>query len=112
MVEKHVSCTGTNGFIKIYIVNNFIGVLHTYNPLLYEKHCKFHTSYQVLLKQANVLTERRLSFDIQEQCSIARQWLGKHIPAEANARKIRTSIARQLLGKHIPAATNTQTAIE
>jgi hypothetical protein len=31
---------------------------------------------------------------------IARQRLGKHIPARANARKNRTSIARQRISKH------------
>jgi hypothetical protein len=31
---------------------------------------------------------------------IARQRLGKHIPAEANARNNRTSIAKQRISKH------------
>jgi hypothetical protein len=31
---------------------------------------------------------------------IARQRLGKHIPAQANARSNRTSIARQRISKH------------
>jgi hypothetical protein len=30
----------------------------------------------------------------------ARQWLGKHIPAEANVQNSRTSIARQRINRH------------
>jgi hypothetical protein len=37
---------------------------------------------------------------------IARQRVGKHIPAEANARNNRRSIARQRVGKYIPAEAN------
>jgi hypothetical protein len=31
---------------------------------------------------------------------IARQWVAKHIPAEENARKIKTAISRQRRGKY------------
>jgi hypothetical protein len=32
-------------------------------------------------------------------------WLGKHIPAGANVRKIRTSIDRQRIGEHTSNST-------
>jgi hypothetical protein len=38
--------------------------------------------------------------DIVTYRPIAKQRLGKHIPAEANARNNRTSIARQRISKH------------
>jgi hypothetical protein len=38
---------------------------------------------------------------------VARQRLGKHIPARANARKDKTSIARQRISKHASLTTET-----
>jgi hypothetical protein len=38
---------------------------------------------------------------------IAKQRLGKHIPAEANARNSRTSISRQRISKHVSLTTET-----
>jgi hypothetical protein len=41
-----------------------------------------------------------VTIDIVTCTPTARQLLGKHIRAEANARNNRTSVARQLISKH------------